>query len=196
MSDSRTATIATGRLTVKLNSNTGEPSNSSRSGNGSLSNVKDPPSSLRWSYGRSGGALYDVHFPANCPTDRGDCTVNGGLCTGSPGCANRFLPSGYRVAWIRSLGQLGSPTQRPGRFSYAVDGGTVSCIQMLSPGSSVAPLSVSSLSQWSHQATTSCRKPMAGPGWPRCGYLWLHGPISPLVGTSSSLSSRSEERRV
>src|SRR5699024_11074998 len=53
---------------------------------------------------------------------------------------------------------------------------------MVSAGRSIAPLSRSSFSQWSHHATTSCRKPIAGPGSPRCGYLWLQGPISPRTG--------------
>nr|KEP23422.1 hypothetical protein DA06_08690 [Georgenia sp. SUBG003] len=65
----------------------------------------------------------------------------------------------------------------------------MSCIQMVSAGAPAPPSSLP-LSQRSHHATTSWRKPIAGPGCPRCGYLWLHGPMSPRVGTSSPRRSR------
>ena len=65
MSESRTATIATGRSTLRVSSAVGEPSSSRRSASASLSKTIDPPSSSRWSYGMSGGALYEHHLPAN-----------------------------------------------------------------------------------------------------------------------------------
>ena len=84
---------------------------------------------------------------------------------------------------MRGDGQLSSPIQRPGRSSYDALGGRLSCIQARTIGSSMMPVSLP-FSQWSHQRTTSCRKPIAGPGTPMCGYLCPHGPISALRGTS------------
>ena len=60
-------------------------------------------------------------------------------------------------------------------------GSTLSCIQTRSSGSSMMPVSMP-FSQWSHQRTASCRKPIAGPGTPLCGKPCAHGPISPFFG--------------
>ena len=86
-------------------------------------------------------------------------------------------------------GHSGSATQRPGRTSYIGLGGTESCIQTRSIGSSMTPFSAP-LSQWSNQRTASCRKPMLGPGSASSGNACAQGPISPLRGTDRPSRSR------
>ena len=44
-----------------------------------------------------------------------------------------------------------------------------------------------SFSQRSHQRSASCRKPIAGLGTAKCGYLWIHGPTMPLTGACDPL---------
>ncbi|CAM5541441.1 hypothetical protein SVIOM74S_01682 [Streptomyces violarus] len=161
-SDSRAATRATGSLTDRSSSTVGEPRISTGSVSGSLSKTREPPSSSRWSYGRSGGALYEAHLPANWPTDSGDCTVIASPSRAFPSsAASRGGPivcrvSGWTACRMCGEGQSGSPTQRPGRSSYAVEGGTLSCIHACSMGPSMTPLSTP-LSQWSHHRTSSWR---------------------------------------
>ena len=126
-------------------------------------------------------------MPANWPTDSGDDTVSRSGTLGRPvaGGQDAVVAERVRDGCTCGDGQLASPTHRPGRSSYAVDGGTLSCIQIRSMGSSMTPLSAPH-SQRSHQRTSSWRNPTAGPGWPRWGYLCDHGPTRPLRGTSSA----------
>ena len=65
----------------------------------------------------------------------------------------------------------------------------LSSIQARSIGSEVIPLSTP-FSHRSHQRRHSCRKPIAGPGAPMCGYRWLQGPTSPMRGPGRSRSRR------
>ena len=53
-------------------------------------------------------------------------------------------------------------------------------------GSFSTPVSMP-FSQRSHQRSASCRKPIAGLGTAKCGYLWIHGPTMPLAGASIPL---------
>src|SRR5690606_12858121 len=114
-SDNRTATMATGLSAAMSNVTVGAPRISTSCSNGSVSNTREPPSSSRWSYGRSGGALYDAHLPANRPTDSGDCTVSLSTRTSSSSPAMRCRASGNSTLRTCGEGQPGSPTQRPGR---------------------------------------------------------------------------------
>ncbi|MCU1666884.1 MAG: hypothetical protein JWR58_6949, partial [Pseudonocardia sp.] len=75
-------------------------------------------------------------MPANCPTDSGDwmlsscSSTSSTSSTSSSARAIRCGASGRGDGVTCGDGQLGSPAQRPGRSSYAVEGGTLSCIQM------------------------------------------------------------------
>ncbi len=72
---------------------------------------------------------------------------------------------------------------------------TQSCSQTVSIGSRSMPLSTP-FSQRSHQRTCSCRIPIGGPGTPRTGSLWPHGPMRPFRGTGKPFEQAQHGVRV
>ena len=64
----------------------------------------------------------------------------------------------------------------------------------ISAGSSKKPFS-SPFSEAPKKRTSSCRKPIAGPGAPSSGERWPHGPISPRTRPGTVSSTRSTASR-
>ena len=146
-------------------------------------NDSERPSSARWSVGQSPCPPSGHQAPASWPADSGLRWRAG------PPSVDATASS------TDGGGHAGSATHRPGRVAWWPAGGTQSCIQASSFGSSITPFS-RPLSQWSNQRTHSCRKPITGPGSPSCGNACDHGPISPRHGPGRPSTSRGTALRV